>query len=211
MNSNCIQYLCLLVSLLYLGKPYGLHHSRKFRSSFVWGKWFMTLHDISIMRNAAVIPGDNMSLNSLTTFSVPKWSEMCRDVDVFTVLLLLPTHPVNSDLHTWERSLLCQELDIYMYIYIYIYKTLLIIDIDFLYHFNMGLIAPLITGSFHEMFNKKISFQKLEGLWLVGKVDNHVAIHRSQVAEGFSAFQRRCCWYSRQQVIIEDKWLHRYA
>ena len=34
-------------------------------------------------------------------------------------------------------------------------------------------------------------FQKFAGLWLVGKVDNHVAIYGSKVAEGFSAFQRR--------------------
>ena len=38
-------------------------------------------------------------------------------------------------------KMLCQELDIY--IYIWIYMTLLIIDMDFLYQFNLGLIAPL--------------------------------------------------------------------
>ena len=62
---------------------------------------------------------------------------------------------------------------------------------DFLYQFNLGLIAPLFTGSFHEMFEFFIFFQKFAGLWLVGKVDNHVAIYGSKVAEGFSAFQRR--------------------
>ena len=43
------------------------------------------------------------------------------------------------------------------------------------------------------MFEKKFFFyfQKFAGLWLVGKVDNHVAIYGSKVAEGFSAFQRR--------------------
>ena len=34
--------------------------------------------------------------------------------------------------------------------HIYIYN--MIIDMDFLYQFNLGLIAPLFTGSFHEMF-----------------------------------------------------------
>ena len=34
--------------------------------------------------------------------------------------------------------------------HIYIYD--MIIDMDFLYQFNLGLIAPLFTGSFHEMF-----------------------------------------------------------
>ena len=46
------------------------------------------------------------------------------------------------------------------------------------------------------MFEKKLfflNFQKLAGLWLVGKVDNHVAIYGFKVAEGFSAFQRRSC------------------
>ena len=62
---------------------------------------------------------------------------------------------------------------------------------DFLYQFNLGLIAPLFTGSFHEMFEFFFFFQKFAGLWLVGKVDNHVAIYGSKVAEGFSAFQRR--------------------
>ena len=32
-------------------------------------------------------------------------------------------------------------------------------------------------------------FQKLAGLWLVGEVDNHVAIYGSKVAEGFSALK----------------------
>ena len=37
--------------------------------------------------------------------------------------------------------------------------TLLIIDMDFLYQFNMGLIAPLFTVSFHEKFEKKMFFK----------------------------------------------------
>ena len=38
------------------------------------------------------------------------------------------------------------------------------------------------------------NFQKLAGLWLVGEVDNHVAIYGSKVAEGLSAFQRHNVW-----------------
>ena len=34
-----------------------------------------------------------------------------------------------------------------------------IIDMDFLYQFNLRLIAPLFTVSFHEMFEKKIVFK----------------------------------------------------
>ena len=73
--------------------------------------------------------------------------------------------------------------------------SLSIIDMDFLYQFNLRLIAPLFTVSFHEMFEKKVfqDFQKWVGLWLVGKMNNHVGIYGSKVAEGFSAFQRRSC------------------
>ena len=87
-------------------------------------------------------------------------------------------------------KMLCQELDIYMYM------TLSIIDTDFLYQFNLRLMAPLFTVSFHEMFEKKNvsqDFQKLAGLWLVGEMDNHVGTYGSKVADGFSAFQRRSC------------------
>ena len=37
--------------------------------------------------------------------------------------------------------------------------TLLIIDMDFLYQFNLELIAPLFTVSFHEKFEKKMVFK----------------------------------------------------
>ena len=40
-----------------------------------------------------------------------------------------------------------------------------------------------------------LKFQKLAGMWLVGEVDNHVAIYGSKVAEGFSAFQRRSFYF----------------
>ena len=37
---------------------------------------------------------------------------------------------------------------------------------------------------------KHFDFQKLEGLWLVRLINNHVRVYGSNVAEGFSAFQR---------------------
>ena len=65
---------------------------------------------------------------------------------------------------------------------------LLIIGMDFLYLFNQGLIAPFFSF-FSWKFEKKkfffLNFQKLAGLWLVGEVDDHVAIYGSKVAEGF--------------------------
>ena len=69
----------------------------------------------------------------------------------------ITAHPVNSDLHTWERSLKCYAKNsTYIYIYVYIYMTLFIIDMNFLYQFNMGLIATLFTVSFHEKFEKNV-------------------------------------------------------
>ena len=86
----------------------------------------------------------------------------------------------------------CQELNIYLSIYIY---DLSIIDRDFPYQFNLRLIAELFTVSFQFLEKKNIfkNFQKLAGLWLVGKVVNHVGIFGSKAAESLSAFQRRSC------------------
>ena len=47
---------------------------------------------------------------------------------------------------------------------------------------------------FCPMFKKKMFFQKLAGLWLVGEVVNHVGLYPSKVAEGCSVFQRRACY-----------------
>ena len=86
----------------------------------------------------------------------------------------------------------CQE-----HISIYIDITLSIIDVDFLYQFNLRLHHFSVV-----FFNvKKKVFQKLAGLWLVGEVVNHVGLYGSKVAEGCSAFQHRSChncytnWY----------------
>ena len=59
-------------------------------------------------------------------------------------------------------KMLCQELDIYICIYV----MLLRIDMDFLYQLNLGLIAPLFTVSFHEMFEKKKFFKNFKS-WQV--------------------------------------------
>ena len=65
---------------------------------------------------------------------------------------------------------------------------------DFLYQFIQ---SGIDCTTFHRFFSWNVRnfsffyFQKFAGLWLVGKVDNHVAIYGSKVAEGFSAFQRR--------------------
>ena len=96
-------------------------------------------------------------------------------------------HPVNSDTLGEIVKMLCQELDIYM--------TLLIIDMDFLYQFNLGLIAQLFTVFFMKCLKKKC-FLKLSkvGRSVIGwRSDTHVAIYGSRVAKGFSAFQRRSC------------------
>ena len=83
---------------------------------------------------------------------------------------------------------------------------------DFLYQFNLKLIAPLFTFLFEKIFF--YYFQKLTGLWLVGVVVNHVGIYGSKVAEGLSAFQRRSCSFflndtvrvMYQQIIFGISW-----
>ena len=71
-------------------------------------------------------------------------------------------HPVNSDLHTWERSLKCYDKNS---TYIYIYMMLLIIYMDFLYQFNLGLIAPLFSYFSWKVWKKK--FFKIIKSWQV--------------------------------------------
>ena len=115
-----------------------------------------------------------------------------------------PTHwqffyyrqPVNSDLHTWERSWKCYAKNLtYMYIYIYcIYMTLLIIDMDFFYiNSSWDWLHHFSQFVFMTSLKKKVfkNSRKLAGLWLVGEVDDHVVIYGSKMTEGFSAFQRR--------------------
>ena len=60
-------------------------------------------------------------------------------------------------------KMLCQELDIH--IYVYIYMMLLIIGMDFLYQFNLGLIAPLFSFSSCKVWKKK--FLKIFKSWQV--------------------------------------------
>ena len=98
-------------------------------------------------------------------------------------------HPVN-----FETSLKCDAKNS-TYICIYIYD-LSIIDIDFVYQFNLKLIAPLFTFFYLKKKKCFLKFQKLTGLWLAGVVVNHVGIYGSKVAEGLSAFQRRSCFPS---------------
>ena len=40
---------------------------------------------------------------------------------------------------------------------------------------------------------KHFDFHKLAALWLARLISNHVRIYGSNVAKGFSVFQRRCC------------------
>ena len=68
-------------------------------------------------------------------------------------------------------------------------------DMDFLYQFNLGLIAPLHFFSWNVWKkNVLLNFQKLAGLWLVGEVNNDVAIYGSKVAEGFWGVPMLVLW-----------------
>ena len=77
----------------------------------------------------------------------------------------------------------------------YIYMTLLIIDIDFLYQIDCTTFHSFLSWNIwkENCFLKFSKVGRSVNLWLVGEVDNHVAIYGSRVAEGFSAFQRRSC------------------
>ena len=62
---------------------------------------------------------------------------------------------------------------------------------DFLYQFIWDWLHHFSQVLFMKCSKFFFLFQKFAGLWLVGKVDNYVAIYGSKVAEGFLAFQRR--------------------
>ena len=85
-------------------------------------------------------------------------------------------------------KMLCQELNIYIYVYVYD-------GLDNRYGFSISFSPGIDCTAFHSFFswtvwkkNVFLNYQKLAGLWLVGEVDNHVAIYGSKVAEGFSFF-----------------------
>ena len=67
---------------------------------------------------------------------------------------------------------------------------------DFFYQFNLGFSQFLFMKSLKFFF---FNFLKLADLWLVGEV---VAIYGSKVAEGFSAFQRRSCYWIMPDAFI---------
>ena len=143
----------------------------------------MTFISIHIMANQNPYHDDESTQQYFTRVFCPQLSRKVRDrrrIDSSSII----AHPVN-----FERSLKCNAKNATS-IYIYIYD-LSIIDMDFLYQFNLKLIAPLFTFLFEK--NVFYCFQKLTGLWLVGVVVNHVVIYGSKVAEGLSAFQRRSC------------------
>ena len=113
-------------------------------------------------------------------------------------------HPVNSD-HTGTLGeivkTLYQELD-WRQIYIYIYDAL-----DHRYGFSISLQPGIDCTTSHFSWNvwKKKVFKIVKSWqvwWLVGEVDNHVAIDGSKVAEGFSLFQRRSCLLIRQYLYV---------
>ena len=118
----------------------------------------MTSISIHIIANQSSYHDDKSTLQCFTCVFCPQLIRnvrSCRRIDSSSII----AHPVNSDLHTWERSLKCYAKNS-------TYMTLLIIDMDFLYQFNMGLIAPLFTVSFHDKFEKKMLFKILKS-WRV--------------------------------------------
>ena len=98
--------------------------------------------------------------------------------------------------------------NIYTYIYRYRYHPL-----DKRHGFSKS-VQPEFTSLLRVIFfnvKKKYIFQKLAGLWLVGKVVNHVGLYGSKVAEGCSAFQRRSFLYCSRQVFPSSTYMYSKA
>ena len=76
------------------------------------------------------------------------------------------------------------------------YMTLLIIDMDFLYQIDCTTFHSFLSWNIwkENCFLKFSKVGRSVNVWLVGEVDNYVAIYGSRVAEGYSAFQCRSCW-----------------
>ena len=63
------------------------------------------------------------------------------------------------------------------------------------WNLKLILISSTLDCTTFNSFNvKKKKIQKLAGLWLAGKIVDHIGIYGSKVAEGLSAFQRRSCY-----------------
>ena len=82
--------------------------------------------------------------------------------------------------------------------------TLLIIDMDFLYQIDCTTFHSFLSWNIwkESCFLKFSKVGRSVNVWLVGEVDNHVAIYGSRVAEGFSAFQRRSCSNLFSSIIL---------
>ena len=116
----------------------------------------MTSISIHIIANQSSYHDDKSTLQCFTCVFCPQLIRnvrSCRRIESSSII----AHPVNSDFtHLGEIvKMLCQELDIYI-IYMYIYMTLLIIDMDCLYQFNMGFIAPLFSFFSWKVWKKKV-------------------------------------------------------
>ena len=84
----------------------------------------MTSISIHIIANQSSYHDDKSTLQCLTCVFCPQLIRNVRSrrrIDISSII----AHPVNSDLHTWERSLNCYAKNsTYIYIYIYLYDAL---------------------------------------------------------------------------------------
>ena len=118
----------------------------------------MTAISIHIIANQSSYHDDKSTLQCFTHVFCPQLIRNVRSRRRIDSSSIIP-HPVKFRFsHLGEIvKMLCQELDIYTCVYIYM--MLLIMDVDFLSQFNLGLIALLFTVSFHETFEKKMFFK----------------------------------------------------
>ena len=111
----------------------------------------MTFILIHIIANQISYHEDNSILQCFIRVLCPQLIRKVRSrprIDSSSII----AHPVNSDLHTWERSLKCYAKNsTYIYIYIYIYDAL-----DNRYGFSISVKPGIDCTTVHSVFSWKV-------------------------------------------------------
>ena len=113
----------------------------------------MTSISIHIIANQSSHHGDKSTSQCFIHVLCPQLIRNVRirqRIDSFSII----AHPVNSDLHTWERSLKCYDKNS-TYIYIYIYDAL-----DNRYGFSISVLPGIDCTTFQFLFMKSLKIIK---------------------------------------------------
>ena len=125
----------------------------------------MTSISIHIIANQSSYHDDKSTLQCFTCVFCPQLIRNVRSrwrIDSSSII----AHPVNSDLHTWERSLKCYAKNsTYIYHILYIYDAL-----DNRYRFSISVQHGIYCTTFHSFFSWKVwkkMFFKIFKSWQV--------------------------------------------